>query len=94
MYHTEERSLGFYANKMNLSIKTLSKKVKSKMNTSLGQLIRLEIINTAKLMLYAGESITTISYKLGFEEANHFSNFFKHYLGVTPTEFKTKKCNF
>lgn len=63
------------------------------MNTSLGQLIRLELINTAKLMLLDDESITSIAHRLSFEEANHFSNFFKHYTGVTPTDFKTKKYN-
>ncbi|MCH9661804.1 MAG: AraC family transcriptional regulator [Bacteroidetes bacterium] len=92
-YHTQERSLEFYADKMNLSIKTLSKKVRSKMNVSLGQLIRLELINTAKLMLIEGESIATISNRLGFEEANHFSRFFKHYSGISPTQFISKKYN-
>lgn len=92
-YHTQERSLEFYADKMNLSIKTLGKKVQAKMNTSLGQLIRLELINTAKLMLIDGESVTHISRNLGFEEPNHFSSFFKHYSGITPTEFKAQKCN-
>ncbi|MEH6535633.1 MAG: AraC family transcriptional regulator [Psychroserpens sp.] len=92
-YHTHERTLAFYADKMNLSIKTLSKKVQSKMNTSLGQLIRLELIHTAKLMLLEGEPITTISGRLGFEESNHFSRFFKHYSGQTPTAFKLKKYN-
>ncbi|AUP77819.1 helix-turn-helix domain-containing protein [Flavivirga eckloniae] len=92
-HHTQERSLGFYADKMNLSIKSLSKKVQSKMNTSLGQLIRLELINTAKLMIIEGQSITSISRQLGFEEPNHFSRFFKHYSGTTPTDFKLKKYN-
>nr|WP_321233610.1 AraC family transcriptional regulator [uncultured Psychroserpens sp.] len=92
-YHTQERALEFYANKMNLSIKTLSKKVQSKMNTSLGQLIRLELIHTAKLMLLEGEPINAISVRLGFEEPNHFSRFFKHYSGQTPTDFKLKKYN-
>ncbi|WP_299680601.1 AraC family transcriptional regulator [uncultured Dokdonia sp.] len=92
-YHTQERSLDFYADKMNLSIKTLSKKVQLKMNTSLGQLIRLELINTAKLMLLEGQSIVAISAQLGFEEPNHFSSFFKHYSGSTPTEFKLVKYN-
>ncbi|MGB5817914.1 MAG: AraC family transcriptional regulator [Saonia sp.] len=92
-YHTQERSLDFYADKMNLSVKTLAKNVRSKMNVSLGQLIRLELINSAKLMLIEGEKVVHISQNLGFEEANHFSRFFKHYSGVTPTEFKTKKYN-
>lgn len=92
-YHTQERSLEFYADKMNVSVKTLSKKVQSKMKVSLGQLIRLELINTAKLMLIDGESVINTSRNLGFEEANHFSQFFKHYSGSTPTEFKSRKYN-
>ena len=92
-YHTQERSLEFYADKMNLSIKALSNKVRAKMNTSLGQLIRLELINTAKLMLLDGVSVTTVSGLLGFEEPNHFSRFFKHYAKITPSEFKSKKYN-
>ncbi len=92
-YHTQERSLEFYANKMNLSIKALSSKVSAKMNTSLGQLIRLELINSAKLMILEDQSITSISRQLGFEEPNHFSRFFKHYSKLSPTEFKLKKYN-
>ena len=92
-YHTQERSLEFYAKKMNLSIKSLSNKVQSKMNTSLGQLIRSELINTSKLMLIEGESVSAISRRLGFEEPNHFTRFFKHYSGTTPTNFKLKKYN-
>jgi len=92
-YHTKERSLEFYANEMNLSIKALSNKVRAKMNTSLGQLIRLELINSAKLMILEGQSIASISRQLGFEEPNHFSRFFKHYSKLSPTEFKLKKYN-
>lgn len=92
-YHTQERSLEFYANEMNMSIKALSNKVRAKMNTSLGQLIRLELINSAKLMILEGQSITSISRQLGFEEPNHFSRFFKHYAKITPSEFKSKKYN-
>jgi len=92
-YHKDERSLEFYADKMNISIKALSNKVRSKMNASLGQLIRLELINTSKLMIIEGQSIVSISSQLGFEEPNHFSRFFKHYSEMTPTEFKTKRHN-
>lgn len=92
-FHTQERSLEFYADKMNLSIKALSNQVRLKMNTSLGQLIRLELINSAKLMLLEDQPIVTIATQLGFEEPNHFSRFFKHYSKMTPTEFKLKKYN-
>lgn len=92
-HHTQKRSLEFYADKMHLSIKALSNKVKTKMNITLGQLIRLELINTAKLMLLEDESVTSISRALGFEEPNHFTRFFKHYSGITPSDFRLKKYN-
>lgn len=93
-HHTEQRSLEFYANKMNLAVKTLSKKTRDKLNTSLGQLIRSELISSSKISLAEGVPIQEIAYKMGFEESNHFSNFFKHHTGKTPSEFKSGKYNF
>ena len=87
-HHKEQRTISFYANKMNLSIKTLSKKVKNKLNITLGQLIRQELINTAKFFLKTDINIKEIAYELGFEEANHFSSFFKHHTTFTPVEYR------
>jgi AraC-like DNA-binding protein len=86
-YHAEERSVSFYAESMNLSPKTLSKKVKTQLNTTIGQLIRNEIINSAKLMLLDGWTIKEVAYELAFEEANHFSSFFKKYTNTTPSDY-------
>lgn len=87
-HHKEQRVVGFYADKMNLSVKTLSKKVKDKLNLSVGQLIRQELINTAKLLLQTDLNIKLIAYELGFEEANHFSTFFKHHTSISPSEYR------
>ncbi len=87
-YHKNEHALGFYADKMNLSVKALSKKVRQKMNMSLGQLIRIEIINSAKELLENKQTIHEVAYELGFNEANHFSTFFKHHVGVSPSDYK------
>ena len=92
-HHKEQRSLEFYADKMNLSVKTLSKKTRNKLNTSLGQLLRSELISSSKLRLAENMPINEIAFQMGFEEPNHFSNFFKHYTGKTPSEFKSKKYN-
>ena len=92
-YHKEEHSLAFYADKMHLSVKALSKKVREKLNISLGQLIRQEIINTAKTLLTADRDIKSVAYELGFEEANHFSTFFKLHTNQTPSQYKNKKYN-
>ncbi len=93
-HHTEQRSLDFYADKMSLAVKTLSKKTRDKLNISLGQLIRNELVSSSKIRLAENMPIQEVAYQLGFEESNHFSNFFKHHTGRTPSEFKSEKYNF
>ncbi|WP_353778672.1 helix-turn-helix domain-containing protein [Winogradskyella sp. 3972H.M.0a.05] len=90
-YHTSEHQLGFYADKMHLSVKALSKKVKTKLNTSLGQLIRAELIHTAKQKLLEGAQVNDIAFQLGFEESNHFTTFFKKHTTFSPTQFREEK---
>ncbi|TAI47678.1 helix-turn-helix domain-containing protein [Flagellimonas allohymeniacidonis] len=90
-HHTSERSLAFYADKMNLSPKTFAQKTSSKMNDSFGRLVRHEIITTAKKLLWQGASVKEVSLYLKFEEPNHFSSFFKRYVGLSPTDFLLQK---
>ena len=92
-HHKSNRSTSFYADKTHTSIKTLSRKVKNKLNMTVGDLIRVETINSAKKILQA-LPIKETAFELGFEEANHFSAFFKKYTGLTPTEYQSKKYNF
>lgn len=92
-YHKEQRAIDFYAKKMNLSIKTLSKKVKDRLNITLGQLIRQELINTAKILLQTEISVKEIAYELGFEEASHFSLFFKHHTSQSPSHYRERLSN-
>lgn len=87
-HHKEQRSIDFYAGKMSSSVKTLSKKVKDKLNITLGQLIRLELINTAQILLQTDANIKDIAFELGFEEANHFSSFFKHHTTFSPIAYR------
>lgn len=87
-HHKEQRAIDFYAGQMNLTVKTLSKKVKDKLNITLGQLIRQELINTAKALLQTDTPIKEIAYELGFAEANHFSSFFKHHTTTSPLAYR------
>ncbi|WP_442266907.1 helix-turn-helix domain-containing protein [Tenacibaculum sp. ZS6-P6] len=89
-FHTSEKKLSFYADQMHISEKTLAKKVRQNLNASMGQLIRQEIIRTSKELLLQGDKIKNIAYFLGFEEANHFSSFFKLHTKLTPTDFLKK----
>ncbi|MBL6445086.1 AraC family transcriptional regulator [Fulvivirga sp. 29W222] len=90
-FHTEQRRVDFYAEKMNLSVKTLSRKVKDKLQVSIGQLIRQEIIKTSKKYLKIGMSVNEIARTLNFEEPNHFTAFFKQYVGVPPSDYPNPK---
>lgn len=89
-HHKEEKHMGYYADQMNMSIKTLSRKVKQKLNVSFGELIKNEVIASSKKRLMAGMSVKEVSKELHFEEANHFTRFFKNATGITPTEFQKK----
>ncbi len=90
-HHTENRTLDFYAGKLNLSVKSLSRKTRKQLNTSLGQLIRFELLQTSKTMLLQDANITDIAFRLGFGEPNHFTQFFKLHTGNTPTDYKLRK---
>ncbi|MDW3646941.1 MAG: AraC family transcriptional regulator [Bacteroidia bacterium] len=92
-HHKEQHLTAFYADKQAISIKALSRKVKEKLNMSVGQLIRTELIRSAKLMLME-LPVKEVAYALGFEEANHFSSFFKKYAGMPPTAFQQKKSKY
>lgn len=87
-HHTQEHSLEFYAQKLHLSTKALSKKVKDKLQVSLGQLIRHELVQSARKKLLQEDTVKDVALQLGFEEPNHFSAFFKQHTGITPTTYK------
>jgi len=87
-FHAEEHNVDFYAGKMNLSSKALSRKVKDRMNITLGQLIRFQLMNSAKKMLEEGGKVTEVAYALGFNDLGHFSRFFTRYTGKPPSNYK------
>ncbi len=76
-HHKEEQNLELYVDKMYLSVKVLSKITRAKMNASLGQLIRGELVSTSKKPLAQDVSAREVTFTLSFEEADHFSWFFE-----------------
>lgn len=93
-HHGAHRTAAFYADKLNVSIKTLSRRVKDRLQVTVGELIRREVLVAAKRMLgEEGRKVKETAYALGFLEANHFSAFFKKHTGLSPSEFQSKKSN-
>ncbi len=88
-YHTHYRTVGFYADKLCLTPKYLSKLIRSVSGRSAPEWIDAFVILEAKNMLkYSGAAIKEIVYSLNFPNQSVFYKFFKARTGMTPTQYR------
>lgn len=88
-YHDSERGMAFYADKLCLTPKYLSKLVKQASGRSAPDWIDAFVILEAKNMLkYSDVPIKEIVYKLHFPNQSVFYKFFKTHTGMTPSEYR------
>lgn len=88
-YHTKERNLSFYADKLFLTPKYLSKLIKTVSGKSAHEWIDSFVILEAKnLLKYSDMSIKSIVYELNFPNQTTFYRFFKTKTGMTPSEYR------
>jgi AraC-like DNA-binding protein len=88
-YHTKERNMAFYAERLCLTPKYLSKLVKNVSGRSAPDWIDSFVILEAKNMLrYSDASIKEIVYNLNFPNQSVFYKFFKANTGMTPSEYR------
>jgi len=84
-----ERSVDFYAEKLNMSPTYLHNIIKQTTGQTPGQLIRSEVVLEAKRLLTHTElSASEVGYKLEFDDPAYFGRFFKREVGKTPAQFK------
>ncbi|WP_109851746.1 AraC family transcriptional regulator [Aquimarina sp. AU58] len=84
----KEHAVGFYAQQLFKSPKTLSNNF-AKFEKSPLQIIHDRIILEAKrLLIYTDKSAKEIAYEIGFEDASHLSRMFKRHTSLSPSEFK------
>lgn len=87
---SEERSVQFYADKLYISSKHLTKTVKEVTGKTCRELIDEMVIKEAKLLLnYLGHSVATVAESLHFSDQFFFSKYFKKRTGLTPTAFRS-----
>ncbi len=88
-HYREQRSVEFYADKMHISSKHLSRVIRSFTGKSVHQwideFVALEIKN---LLKYSNMSIQQISYYLNFPNPSFMGQYFKRITGMTPGEYK------
>lgn len=93
-YYAEKRhltaglpSVQFCADRLCMSPNYFGDMIKKLTGDTASNYIRLFIVQMAKNELAAGESVSQVAYKLGFEYPQHFSRLFKKQTGLTPSEY-------
>ncbi len=88
-FHNTERSVGFYADKLCITPKYLSKIVKDISGQSAPQWIDQYVILEAKQLLkYSDRCIKDISEELNFPNTPFFFKYFKKHTGMTPNQYR------
>ncbi len=88
-YHTVHRNVGFYADRLCLTPKYLSRVIKETTGRSAPEWIDAYVILEAKnLLKYSGKAIKEIVYQMSFPNQSVFYKFFKARTGMTPTEYR------
>ncbi|MDD2513293.1 MAG: helix-turn-helix domain-containing protein [Proteiniphilum sp.] len=85
------RDTKFYADKLSLSSKYLSKIIKENTGKSAIDWINSYVLLDAKALLKStNQTIQQISDQLNFPSQSHFGKFFKNHTGVSPKEYRSK----
>lgn len=88
-HHVRYRNVGFYADKLCLTPKYLSKLIKTASGRSAPEWIDSYVVMEAKnLLKYSNITIKEIVYRLNFPNQSVFYKFFKARTGMTPSEYR------
>ena len=89
--HAREHLVGYYADKMCVTPKYLSKIVKETSGRSVPEWLNELLILDAKNMLrHSDMTIKEISALLNFPSQSFFFRFFKNHTGLTPTQYRAE----
>ena len=88
-HHVRERGVGYYADRLNLSPKYLSKVIKKVSGRSAPEWIDGFVVLEAKSLLrYSGMSVKEIAAALNFNSQSLFYKFFLSHTGMSPSAYR------
>lgn len=86
------RKASDFANELHIHVNHLNRALKSYLNKTTTQAINEHFIQESKRLLKKTDwPIQKIAMVLGFQEANHFSAFFRNHVALSPSAFRTDK---
>lgn len=86
---SKDRSVTFYAGKLNISEKSLLRSTNSVFGKSPKEVIHERLLIEAKrLLLHSSANTKEIAFTLGFDEPTNFVKYFKKYTQKTPLEYR------
>lgn len=92
MHFRSEHNLKFYAEKLQLSAKSLSVRIQRVLDKPAKEIILERCLLEAKRLLANSQlSVAEIGYELGFEDPNYFSRFLKQNMSVSAIQFRKQK---
>ena len=87
----ERHSLGDYARRYSFNPSYLSQLFRKRMGESFMEyLMRVRLDAAKDRIAHTEETISDISFRVGFEDYYHFSKIFKKHVGVSPQEYRNK----
>lgn len=73
------------------SVSSLQKKLKASFGKSPKQLqLEMRLDKALDLLRSSNQSITAISFQIGYENASSFTNIFKKHIGLTPSQYRAQ----
>lgn len=92
VHFKEERSVSFYAEKLNVTANYLNVLCRKNLKIAASSLIQDRILLESKRLLKGSEmTVKDIVYELGFYDHASFSKFFKAQTGISPTQFREQR---
>jgi AraC family transcriptional activator of pobA len=88
-FFRKERQLGFYGERLGMTIDRLNDHVKRATGVTAGHVVRQRVLSEAKRQLvFTMQPIQDIAEELAFSDPSHFARFFRKHTGTTPHEFR------
>ncbi len=87
--YTRAVGVGFYADKLNTSVRNLNLVTHKVFGKSVSEIIETrKLVEARRLLLGSSMNISEIGYALGYNEKSYFTRVFSKKTGLTPTDFR------